>query len=166
MHFASSIPALLLAAMASATNVQLAHFEAEGCSGDPAGSDISGSDVPIHYCFNFSESKSFRWTKIYNNAAGDSYAKFTYYADTECEGDVTAVKSLCGIPSKHGTCYDKHDPNAGSVFVQTMDGHDCSIFDEGEIECEATDSGVTNPVCSEETHTEFPDSPDFGEGGF
>lgn len=145
--------------MTSAKQMKLFPNEGKDCSGDSLSSDVSGGDRPLHYCFDLSGAQSYRFKWLGQNAADDDYAKFTYYSETGCSGDVTAVKVLCGVPgSDGGTCYNKHDSNAGSVFAETQGNRDCDFWDEGEKECnnQQTDrlGAASNPPCGDDN---FPD---------
>jgi len=115
------------------------------CGGDGLPSDTTGSSLPINACFDISGAQSFNWKFIGKAATQADYAKFRYYSETGCNGDVTAVKVLCGEPSD-GTCYNKHDPSAGSVNVQLADSDDgCEFWEEGEEECPTPDAGGLVP---------------------
>lgn len=159
MHLPLSLAPLLLATLTYAhPRVRLTPFAGSSCDGDQLPGDTSGDDSPLHYCFDISDADSFYWIKVSKNGVDDDWAKFTYYSGTGCSGDVTAVKELCGAGA--ATCYKKHDPSAGSVFVQTPGNHDCTFFDEGEKECSPTAAGrVKDPTCDKGTGSldSFPD---------
>jgi hypothetical protein len=154
MHLALSIAPLLLAALTSGTRIRLMPNAGQDCNGKSLPSDSSNAGGTVDACFNLSEAESFQWTKSSKVASEDTWAKFIYYSETDCSGDVTAVKSLCGVGTGGGTCYNKHDPNAGSVNVKTPTNNNCEFWLEGELECHPQDTGVLDPTCSG-------DRPDF-----
>jgi hypothetical protein len=129
-----------LAAGSAAVRIKIWPNAGSDCGGDGLPSDTTGSSLPINACFDLSNAQSFSWKHISRGSTQSDYAKFRYYSETGCNGDVTAVKVLCGEPSD-GTCYNKHDPNAGSVKVQLPDSDDtCQFYEEGEEECPTPDA--------------------------
>jgi hypothetical protein len=154
MHITLSIAPLLLAALTSGSRIRIIPNAGQDCNGKALPSDTSNAVPVVDACFNLSEAESFQWNKLSNAGGADTWAKFIYYSETGCSGDVTAVKGLCGVGTGGGTCYNKHDPNAGSVNVKTQAELSCDFWREGELECHPQDSGVMDPTCSG-------DRPDF-----
>ncbi|KAM0714910.1 hypothetical protein Q7P37_009375 [Cladosporium fusiforme] len=151
MHFISSIASLLLATLTTAEFVTFKPSAGKDCAGgdDSLPHDSSGGDRPLHYCFDISDAESFRWHFDGKTATDHDFAKWTYYSETGCSGDVTAVKVLCGVSGEHeGTCYNKHDANAGSVFVETQGNKGCDFWDEGEKECNNTQTSRLGKTAS------------------
>jgi hypothetical protein len=129
------------AAGSTAFRIKICPNAGSDCGGDGLPSDTMGSGHPVNACFDISDAQSLSWKFISSSATTAGYAKFRYYSETGCNGDVTAVKVLCGDPS-NGSCYNKHDPNAGSVNVQLPEFDDTCHFweDEGEEECSTPDA--------------------------
>jgi len=132
-----------LAAGSTAADIRFSPNAGTDCGGDGLPSDTTGSSDPIDACFDISAAQSFHWRFTSKAATTPHYAKFRYYSETDCTGDVTAVKVLCGAPSG-GTCYNKHDIDAGSVNVQLTDDSSvsgrCEFWAEGEEECPTPDA--------------------------
>ena len=91
MHFNTGLLAALLAATTSARRIRFIPNAGTDCAGDGLPADSSAATGVINACFDISNANSFSWKFSSGPATQESWAKFRYYSETGCNGDVTAA---------------------------------------------------------------------------